>query len=106
MISKELLSVVLCSDCTKVDKLLGNTLGFCVANADVGRINIYELAHKCKEWAWAKGIDLQIMNHGEAKFCCKIDERNVKYHSAKWGETEPEAIFKACQWILENKAKD
>lgn len=63
-------------------------------------INIYELAHKCKEWAIkyianiGSGYDKDkefywcICNNGEFQF---------------YADTELQAIFKACQWILDNK---
>jgi hypothetical protein len=64
-------------------------------------INIHELAHKCKEWAYENSYTVwsglycfayvqKHYNEGEELFSCKAD-------------TEPEAIFKACEWILENK---
>lgn len=66
-------------------------------------INIYELAHKCKEWAWRLGYDLPITRHDNNSFCIKIDEKNVKYHKSHWGDSESIGIFKACQWILDSK---
>ena len=78
------------------DALGGKSLSY-------GKINIHELAHKCKEWAYAKGYDLYSTNGwagldpvgGDGGSCYWIDEFT--------SDTEPEAIFKACQWILENK---
>lgn len=72
-------------------------------------INIYELAHKCKEWAWKNNRVLQSQfsnsNEGLVGYCCisnlnNLNENNICDHYAA---TEPEAIFAACQWILENK---
>ena len=63
-------------------------------------INIYELAHKCKEWAIkyianiGSGYDKDkefywcICNNGEFQF---------------YADTELQAIFKACEWLLDNK---
>jgi len=62
-------------------------------------INIHELAHKCKEWAEINyGYILCSYQCGSVGNCqiMKLD----KFFSAP---TEEEAIFKACQWILENK---
>ena len=71
----------------------------------IDTINIYELAHKCKEWAlkhhykviskpdnvpglWEAYVNLSLTSkHGEV------------------ADTEPEAIFKACQWILDKDRK-
>ena len=72
-------------------------------------INIYEFAHKCKEWAYANKFKLKsgiYTTNGGENFGGY--ETNV-YHCNKFGskefsaDTEPEAIFKACQWILDNK---
>lgn len=71
-------------------------------------ISIYKLAQKCKEWAYKQGYVI-LSGHSAygigAFFCsCKgwlsenYDKRIEINHN-----TEPEAIFKACQWILENK---
>lgn len=68
------------------------------------KINIYELAHRCKEWALDLGYILYSnVYRGE----CYIDSRSfsdntpVKFLS----ESEPEAIFKACEWILKQVEK-
>lgn len=67
--------------------------------------NIYELAHKCKEWAFCKGYELRISSRNNISV---IDFFDWKYEL--YGEfidcltyelVEPEAIFKACQWISE-----
>ena len=93
-----------------------------LVSADI-RINIYELAYKCKEWA--KSNLFSYMNIGtisetRAKldlrtkfnfgiwrgYSCNvvtIDERHRTLHSTKCYESETESIFKACQWILDNK---
>ena len=68
-------------------------------------INIYELAHKCKEWALFEGHILSSwmtnpMN--EIECCCRSN--NIDRYPFQ-ANTEPEAIFKACEWILENKDK-
>lgn len=107
-ISKELLSKVLG---IRVDSFYSHVssgmLGyFCNNDQFQEEINIYELAHKCKEWATSQGFI--ILTYGEAYY--NVD---VHYHSnkSKFGnlafsadaKTEPEAIFKACKWILDNK---
>ena len=74
-------------------------------------INIYELAHKCKEWALNQDNCFSIVSGKVPNnyFC-------VVQYSFQWlgkdgyeeyftEDTEPEAIFKACQWILDNKDK-
>ena len=67
-------------------------------------INIYELAHKCKEWAFNNGYYLNIYNDAidvVLKKSCKIVE-NITDGSFKYS---PMLVFKACQWILDNKDK-
>lgn len=84
-------------------------------------ISIYKLAHKCKEWALSQGFSLssskpivandegnQVFNYW---WCAYLHEINKESFEAPLmvtfnnfnSETEPEAIFKACQWILDNK---
>jgi hypothetical protein len=117
MISKELLSDVLgyrvsksyiddTQDVQYVDVFLeGDDTGI------YDSINIYELAHKCKEWAWSLHPSSLFIGtvKEEIKWCCFVsfgvsiqpiynETRKTFYES-----TEPEAIFKACQWIVENK---
>lgn len=73
-------------------------------------INIYELAHKCKEWAFNNGYELRNGRDIDVKeeicyFCEYKQERQLDYLNGDYflAETEPKSIFKACQWILENK---
>ena len=101
MISKELLREVMgihiahCSEC-KADSDLFYT------DIDGGHyISIYELAHKCKEWAKNKGYvvgtDLDKVN------VWSIKERIIINHFEVYFEDYLEFEIKACQWILENK---
>lgn len=62
--------------------------------------NIHELAHKCKEWAFKQGLGLAIYWHYTG-----VINIEVKDGELVQADTEPEAIFKACQWILDNKDK-
>ena len=63
-------------------------------------INIYEFAHKCKEWAYLQyGIIIQsYLYNGKWRVDIlkgiEIDEffKNIN--------SEPEAIIKACEWVL------
>ena len=69
-------------------------------------INIYELAHKCKEWALKKDKYKWLFSYKAFIDCwCDIvDNHNRKNIIMSFrADTEPEAIFKACQWILENR---
>ena len=69
-------------------------------------INIYELAHKCKEWAKLKYF-IDIDSHsGCARWGAEAVSHNgrpsVFYEQVFIGRTETDAIFKACEWIMEN----
>ena len=68
-------------------------------------INLYELMHKAKEWARVKGILLTI-SYTQSGVTCGYgyDYTNVP-KVEYFAETEPEAVFKACQFILENKGE-
>jgi len=68
--------------------------------------NIYELTHKCKEWAlsnveqlvWDSNTTSLYLN----KFSCDITSEGGFYYDTKFeATTELEAIFKACEWILQ-----
>lgn len=71
-------------------------------------INIYELAHKCKEWAISKGYDVLSGGLEAGLYSCYIDYADKRYtlqmsplyHTFE--DTEPEAIFNATQYIYDN----
>jgi hypothetical protein len=101
-ISKELLSEVLQKEVVAIETTMYGHFDIEFKNDYGTEINKYELAHKCKEWAVFNDI-----------YCIKIQIVDMwtsleilKGHSVVYCEgfdTEQEAIFKACQWILENK---
>jgi hypothetical protein len=74
--------------------------------------NIHELAHKCKEWAKSKNLYIVSMLGSNSEsanskinskcecWVCDLTDTIIKEEI--YADTEPEAIFKACQWILEN----
>lgn len=80
-------------------------------------INIYELAHKCKEWAFKRKTNMLltefcINNDNLRDYHDKVDCRiNIGYYNKKMehcratftDKIELKAIFKACQWILDDK---
>ena len=70
-------------------------------------INIHELAHKCKEWAKLKYF-IDIDSHsGCARWGAEAVSHNgrpsVFYEQVFIGRTETDAIFKACEWIMEKE---
>jgi len=93
MISKELLSEILGEE---VKEVYGEqSYMLCYLSSDIYAINIYELAHKCKMWAKKQGYWLY-----SSIDVCDIWEENINIKNVQ--ETnEPEAIFKACEWIRE-----
>lgn len=105
MISKELAKAVLSGEYKKAVYSDGEVIA-CT-------INIHELAHKCKEWAraetyfinsgWSEisnGWDVHMMK-GEFRLNKCIAECSINYRNI--AQSEPEAIFAACEWILENQ---
>jgi len=90
----------------------------------LGIYNIYELAHKCKEWAFTKGYLVtsgtnysdnyldDLPNNDLINWYSYAIEKPTSFFQVMYemdmpncfdGDTEHEAIFKACQWILDNK---
>ena len=113
MISKELLSEVLGKEVTNIQKgCTENELKITAYFGDARQsfhINIYELAHKCKECVISKGYDVLSGGLEAGLYSCYIDYSDKRYTLQmnplhyEFADTEPEAIFKACQWILDNK---
>lgn len=67
-------------------------------------ISIHNLAHKCKEWVLTRGYFL------ESGLPYKTRATSVLFNDSFGGfiegfdaTTEPGAIFKACQWVLDSK---
>ena len=123
MISKELLSAVLgislqnirYNDTTNLYKIFKEDL-FNWGDGSYGRwsnleVNIYELAHKCKEWAYSQGYILfSKIRLNSSLASCYFDtmgkhDYEDEYHNDFRAETESEAIFKACEWILTKDSK-
>ena len=114
MISKELLSEVLGLEIKEIKNksngalyVTDNCVGFSTKEETTGLINIYELAHKCKEWAKSKHF-IDIDSHCDcARWGAEATAHNgrpsVFYEQVFIGRTEHEAIFKACKWIKDNK---
>ena len=103
MISKELLSEIISEDIKSL-RIDGNYIDY-QCTSEEGHddtINIYELAHKCKEWANHHFTLLSAVSfdRDNKPYCMVIGDIEEELFEAS---TEPEAIFKACQWILDNK---
>lgn len=105
MISKELLSEVLEKDAYPYDYAQnGRVLRYAFFES-INRkryINIYELAHKCKEWASKKGyivieypLCVQVHKENDDDFKKIIGDKTTQWFT-------PKRCFDACKWILEN----
>ena len=71
------------------------------------KINIYELMHMCKEWASKHHYSVMSgweMTHwgGAYRVAVFRNSDNILF-SMSTVKTEPEAIFRACEWIFNNK---
>ena len=112
MISNELLREVLRLHCG-IKSIKNSEVIYwfdCIGEIREDSINIYELAHKCKEWAYKEGF---IIDTGFHKYYINQFNANcygwvssnisIKQHFNEC--TEHEAIFKACEWILTKGSK-
>lgn len=106
MISKELLSEVTNIPISALKSIrYGNSLmEITKTNDRWEEINIYELAHKCKEWDFNKGgIDITSGKRlGLDGWECLVFVGVIPCDCYE-ADTEHEAIFKACEWILKDK---
>lgn len=116
MISIELLSEVLEIGIDKVGHYpKDNNLYYSFSPSGTQHINIYELAHKCKVWALNNGYHVttllyddnatRVYTHGLATVHFSDENSNYTEVFSCESNTEPEAIIKAAQWVLDNKDK-
>ena len=80
-----------------------NDIGYTLDDSTYAYININELAHKCKEWASKDGYAIieypfatELYNEKLVLRCCKITDKTTILYC-------PSRVFKACQWVLDNK---
>jgi hypothetical protein len=69
-------------------------------------INIHHYAHKCKEWAAKQYYSVNSgwsMTHWGGTYHVEVIREANKVLFSQSQDSEPEAVFKACQWILDNK---
>jgi len=108
MISTELLSQVLGYKVESVTTVNSRDIKqLLVLGEKTVEINVYELAFKCKEWAESNGYVLESSTFNLEGFCSIKWIGSGRLKSIPWepqpSSTEYEAIFRACQWILDNK---
>ena len=103
--NKKLLSEVLGEEVTFIYEELDeyNMLHYIINNCKC-RTNIYELAHKVKEWALSLNFKLYsvLVKDGSKTNLHKVFKNINKSIIDKTfrADTEPEAIFKAGEWVL------
>jgi len=103
MISKELLSEVFGWKIKFVNpRINDNEISFIDYNGNTDSFNVYYVAHKCKEWALEQGFETRVTFDKNYKGIW-IKKRFGFAEESFMANTEPEAIFKACQWVLDNK---
>jgi len=105
MISKELLSEVLGFETrdVRLSENLSSLVLYTCNECEGKGLNIHELAHKVKEWAYNNNYFIT-SNLKEANvYPINSDGWIMKLELSIDEKTEPEAIFKAGQWILENR---
>ena len=129
MISKELLSEILGIEVTTVRDDIKSTpdrLYYETSDADTHRafspsipfISVYDLAYRCREWAMTEGYQVsacrpivqddtgvQVINYWYKSYIFKFEigsygppEQILNFDVNV--RSEPEAVFKACEWIL------
>lgn len=114
MITKQLIKEVLHAECINPYlKLIEPFVEYTVvhyakvsgqSNYTTRNINIYELAHRCKNWALTKGYVLSSSSYNGFGFCEIKQITEERLVSIPWCDqdynTESEAVFKACEYIL------
>ena len=106
MISRELISRVLNLNITLVDTKYSETtkrIRYVTSDNNDYYIDVYNLAHKCKEWALKN--DCQLLSCiKESNSLCDIYSNTYNCKFTHYADTEAEAIFKACQWVLKQQS--
>ena len=107
MISRELLSKVLDKRCSKVGMFGTTYIEYTWSsppNYVDSRINIYELEHKCKKWvlkdtgySMCSGLARSVHSTEKNKIGDGMCQVGANFFFA---DTEPEAVFKACEYIV------
>lgn len=121
LLSKELISEVLCRQLKRHNPIFEKVIE-CAYNKEWGGlhinylgtngviygylINLYEFAHKCKQWANSKGYDVLqcVLTDGKSWVqLCEYNNMELRNKLSHYihGNCEVEAIFKACEWIME-----
>ena len=111
MISKELLSEVIKRNIINIKTSLDDY----IINENIVRywddksavhfeINIYELAHKCKEWALKQGYFIYSTN--ELAYIKTLNLEILPNVFSNGEDDETTCIFKACEYVLNQREKN
>ena len=104
-ISKELLSIILGEKAYDIKCVSDNIISFYTDYDQYEEINIYELAHKCKEWAYRQGFIIDTgfhknyINQFKAN-CYGWVSTNIDIKKDFNKCTEFEVVIESCQWIV------
>jgi len=115
MISEELLREIVQPGCVrvKITKIERSVIEYLYLHkndkdAHYGYENIYELAHKCKEWLVEQDLFISIENvrniDGTREWFVDIehtDETNNTFDQCFYAPTEVEAVFKVTEWVYQ-----
>ena len=66
-------------------------------------INIYELMHMCKDWAYTNGYKIKSYKEGTFMYEAEIREKMCREGQDHWymtGDSEPDIIFRSCFWLM------
>ena len=116
--SRKLLSVVFCetienevSISKSWDEINGIDLEWDEISFNFRSYPLHYVMHKCKEWAWdIKSVEIQIVRNNNGFKAVLSDRFNMDFDNILEDyaeniycveELESEAIFKACEYILE-----
>ena len=102
----EVLEVVVDTNIQYIDNVIMYGEMISDTQCEISQINIYELVHKCKKWIKLNEYIFSLYHYKDtvAISLRSIYNKNHKYTSPAMSiQTEPEAIFKACEWILNNQ---
>lgn len=131
MLSKKLLSIILNKNILKIFYTKESLRNIFIRENDIlfeyennlegssylskNPINVYELMNKCKIWALKEGYCLMSCIHDNGSYekeysVCEVlkpiygsSSLFDQLYQTPSATTEYEAVFKACEWILENK---
>ena len=106
-ISKELFEAVMNDDNIKFIGILRRVFieYKYIDSGNTDKIHINHFFFKCKKWANRLGYDLSTHSSFEKHYCGihEMGQQDPEYCLSEY-DTEQQAVFDACQWILENKS--